>query len=389
MIVRARAGIALTPLHACRRRLEDVKVHAFSDVVVDPQRYTVTRGGRPLALEPKAFDLLLFLIESQGRVVTKQEIFDRVWGGTAVTDNSLTRIVAQLRKALGDDAREAKYIETVPTRGYRWLAATGEAFATPAPGQVRVAPAPAAIAERFTWFGARPVALIGALALIAAVALTVAWRRDTTHETSAYATSGTLRPVQLTVSSGLDAFPTFSPDGRFIAIASDRGGSFEIAVRGLVGGADERDITNDGGQNVQPAWSPDATLIAFHSRRRGGIWIIPALGGVARQVSPFGSRPAWSPDGRSIAFQSDPCIDISPTAASANIPSTIWIVDRDGGTPRALTKADHPIGAHGSPAWSPDGRRLAFVTFAAGPFQLWTIPVAGGAATPVEGVEGV
>jgi Tol biopolymer transport system component/DNA-binding winged helix-turn-helix (wHTH) protein len=363
--------------------LEDVRVHAFSDVIVDPQRFTVTRGGRPLALEPKAFDLLLLLIESQGRVVTKQEIFDRVWGGTAVTDNSLTRIVAQLRKALGDDAREAKYIETVPTRGYRWLAAAAQA----SPESERAAPvtSPAATIARVPWFRSRPVAAIGAGVLAAAVVLMLgSWR-----ETSTRVLTGTLRPVQLTLSSGLDAFPTFSPDGRFIAFASNRGGSFEIAVRGLVGGADERGVTNDGGENVQPAWSPDATLLAFHSRRRGGIWIVPALGGVARQLSSFGSKPAWSPDGRSIAFQSDPCVDVSPFAYSANIPSTIWIVGRDGGEARALTRPDHPTGAHGSPVWSPDGRRVAFVTSAAGPLRLWTIPAEGGRASLVEGLQNV
>src|SRR5262245_16026131 len=329
MIVRARAGIALTPLHACRRRLEDVKVHAFSDVVVDPQRYTVTRGGRPLALEPKAFDLLLLLIESQGRLVTKQEIFDRVWGGTAVTDNSLTRIVAQLRKALGDDAREAKYIETVPTRGYRWLAVVREAPTEPEPAS-SVAPPPVSIGRAVepahqvdsgpTRLPRKRMALTTALtiAVVVAVIATIGWRRRAAPvERRA---GDALRPVQLTASPGLDAFPAFSPDGRFIAYASNKNGSFEIVVRGLTGGADEREITHDGEQNVQPAWSPDASLIAFHSRTRGGIWIVPALGGVSRQLSTFGSRPAWSPDSRSIAFQSDPCIDIGPNAFSANIP---------------------------------------------------------------------
>ena len=94
----------------------------FGDVRVDVRRFQVARAGRPLTLEPKAFDLLTLLLESHGEVVTKAEIFERLWPSTAVTDNALTRIVAQLRKALGDDAREAKYIETVPTRGYRWLA---------------------------------------------------------------------------------------------------------------------------------------------------------------------------------------------------------------------------------------------------------------------------
>src|SRR5258705_14017355 len=75
----------------------------FDDVRVDTAGFRVERGGRALALEPKVFDLLVLLLERQGQVVTKQEILDAVWPRTAVTDNAMTRIVAHLRKALGDD----------------------------------------------------------------------------------------------------------------------------------------------------------------------------------------------------------------------------------------------------------------------------------------------
>jgi len=97
-------------------------LYAFDDVRVDTAAFRVERGGTVIALEPKAFDLLVLLLERPGQLVTKQEILDTVWRQTAVTDNALTRTVAHLRKALGDDAREARYIETVPTRGYRWVA---------------------------------------------------------------------------------------------------------------------------------------------------------------------------------------------------------------------------------------------------------------------------
>ena len=97
--------------------------YVFGDLDVDAGRFRVERDGRPVVLEPKAFDLLILLVECQGRVVTKQEILERIWTDTAVTDNALTRVVAQLRKAIGDDARDARFIETVPTRGYRWLPA--------------------------------------------------------------------------------------------------------------------------------------------------------------------------------------------------------------------------------------------------------------------------
>src|SRR5687768_105404 len=63
------------------------------------------------------------MVQRPGHLFSKQEIFEAVWPDTAVTDHALTRVVAQLRRVLGDEAREARYIETVPTRGYRWVPA--------------------------------------------------------------------------------------------------------------------------------------------------------------------------------------------------------------------------------------------------------------------------
>ncbi len=99
------------------------RVYHFEDVTVDSARFQVLRAGAPLALEPKALDVLLFLIERRDRLVLKEELLEGVWRDTFVTPNALTRVIAQLRKALGDDAQEARVIETVPRKGYRFLPA--------------------------------------------------------------------------------------------------------------------------------------------------------------------------------------------------------------------------------------------------------------------------
>ena len=100
--------------------------------------FQVLRAGVALDLEPKALEVLLFLIERRERLVLKEEILDGVWRDTFVTPNALTRVIAQLRKALGDDAQEARVIETVPRKGYRFLPAvslanngTAPAFTSP------------------------------------------------------------------------------------------------------------------------------------------------------------------------------------------------------------------------------------------------------------------
>ena len=94
----------------------------FADIRVDLQRMEITRNGTAVDVEPKAFDVLRHLLEHRDRLVTKDELLNTVWRDTFVTPNVLTRVVAQLRKALGDDARASRYIETVATRGYRFIA---------------------------------------------------------------------------------------------------------------------------------------------------------------------------------------------------------------------------------------------------------------------------
>jgi DNA-binding winged helix-turn-helix (wHTH) protein/TolB-like protein/tetratricopeptide (TPR) repeat protein len=101
---------------------EGLGVFEFDDIRIEPRNFTVLKGGSALLLEPKTFLLLVFLIENRDRLIEKREILDVIWKDTAVTENALTREVGKLRKALGDDPRSPKYIQTVHTRGYRFIA---------------------------------------------------------------------------------------------------------------------------------------------------------------------------------------------------------------------------------------------------------------------------
>ena len=87
--------------------------YAFEDVELDTGRVLLLKDAAPIALEPKAFAVLRLLAERAPQVVDKAEIFAVVWKDTAVTDNALTRIIAQLRRTMGDDARDPRYIATV------------------------------------------------------------------------------------------------------------------------------------------------------------------------------------------------------------------------------------------------------------------------------------
>ena len=185
-----------------------------------------------------------------------------------------------------------------------------------------------------------------------------------------------IKTTQVTFSPGFDGYPSLSPDGKSVAYSSDQNGTFEIYVKQLSETGGELQLTNDGQQNFQPSWSPDGQRIAYHSRKHGGIWIVPALGGAPKQLTETGARPMWSPDGAIIAFQSqDPGGELSNSRAMP--PSTIWVVPSQGGRPKQITQPGNPIGGHGAPSWSPDGKRIVFENSDFTDVTVWTIAVDG------------
>jgi len=322
-------------------------VYDFGEARFDVSNLELTLRGELRPLEPKSFRLLRYLIENRSRVASKEELFTTVWEGVAVSDNALTRAITQIRKALEDDPKEPRYIETVPTVGYRFIA------------EVRVPPAaaPATPARRPRW---PLVAAVGALAASAA-----AWFLFTSP--SRPARLDNLRP--LTNSSATEFWPTFSPDGSQVAFSSSRNGPFEIFIASLAPGSAARALTQDGSENFQPAWSPDGQSIAYVSRKRRGIWVIPVTGGVARRLTDRGDSPAWSPDGKFLAFR-DGALEMNPGLETSQTPGvTVWVVGADGSGAHPLTNPSQPPGAHNYPRWTPDGRHVLFAEMLAPPFN--------------------
>ncbi len=96
-------------------------VFRFDDVEVREREFSLVKAGEVLTVEPKAFRTLLFLLRNPQRLISKEELLNAVWGDTAVGDGSLTRSIFLLRRLLGDDTRNPRYIETVATVGYRFV----------------------------------------------------------------------------------------------------------------------------------------------------------------------------------------------------------------------------------------------------------------------------
>ncbi len=98
------------------------KRYEFGPFRLDPTEHTLLRGDQVVALTPKAFETLALLVQKSGHLVRKDELIESVWHDTVVEESNLNVIIHTLRKALGDDPRESKYIETVAKCGFRFVA---------------------------------------------------------------------------------------------------------------------------------------------------------------------------------------------------------------------------------------------------------------------------
>ncbi len=149
-------------------------MYRFDEFLVDPKTWKLSRDGREVHLEPVVLKLLIYLIENRERLVTRHELMDTVWGDTVISESALTKAVARLRKALGDDSATHRYLETVHSRGYRFVAVVEE---IESPNQHNHSPGKghATIVRR--------ALLASAAAILALVIVAVFWPGTLQHET--------------------------------------------------------------------------------------------------------------------------------------------------------------------------------------------------------------
>ncbi len=117
------AGVVLSPVKVLGKQ-----VYRFDGVEVDPSQGCLRRNGEELSVRQKSLQALLYLLEERHRLVTKEELIERVWDGMAVSDDALVQLIKEIRHSLGDDPRQPRFIKTVPKAGYRFIAPVEEFY---------------------------------------------------------------------------------------------------------------------------------------------------------------------------------------------------------------------------------------------------------------------
>lgn len=191
------------------------------------------------------------------------------------------------------------------------------------------------------------------------------------------AAAASFKFTQLTSQGGEELFPSLSPDGRSFVFTSRESGNWDIYLQ-RIGEANPTNLTEGSlVHDVQGVFSPDGGSIAFRSDRDGGgIFLMDTAGRSVRRIADMGYHPAWSPDGREIAYGVD---DFDEPGSRTIVPSELWRVDVATGEKRFVTNSDAV-----QPRWSPTGSRIAFWGInSAGQRDVYTVPADGGEVVPV------
>jgi Tol biopolymer transport system component/DNA-binding winged helix-turn-helix (wHTH) protein len=362
---------------------QSTKVVRFGVFEVDLRTAELRKHGVHIRLSGQPFQVLEALLLRPGELVTREELKQKLWPSDSFGDfeHGINAAINRVREALGDSSDNPRFVETLPRRGYRFIATVENGksetkkplldppLVTLQNGQTSSSPEtigqPSALWRRrvLTAASLLLLLLIGLFLLVHFRPVSV----PVGHED--------LNVTPLTTLPGEEDAPSFSPDGSQVVFAWDGGNaetinSFNLYVK-VIGSEKVDQLTRQPGAFIFPAWSPDGRTIAF-ARQGGespGIFSVPARGGAERKLADarlglgysFSISLSWSSDGRQLLYYTM---------------EGLRILTPENGQLRAV---DTPgCGEASAPSFSPDGRWIAFDCETNGVMYIDLLPVAGG-----------
>ncbi len=391
----------------------------FGSFEVDLHTHELWKFGTRLKLVGQPFEILAVLLSKPGELVTREELRARLWPADTFVDfnHGLNAAVNKLREALSDSADAPRYVETLPRRGYRFIATIEWLNAKPIPtvesanasvpaampADVPFSPAPThGLEGDREWLPTRRwPRVVPRMAILLALLFTGAFLLKVVSGYSARLVTSVSPQRTRSLKAVAATEPSFSPDGNSVAFVRRGAKPGEAGIFATVVGSDQflQLTSNDG--DCCPVWSPDGRSIAFSrfANQEFTIHVVSADGGAGqkrqaentlnpmsaaysptaagtsdRQLDTNGVVPQrgeldWAPDGKSIAFAGT---------------SGIYLVSLDNATVHRLTEPP-PMAQDWGPTFSPDGEKLLFVRNrqVGLPDEIWCTSASGGVGTRI------
>jgi eukaryotic-like serine/threonine-protein kinase len=318
------------------------RLYEFGDFRLDASERLLSRRGATVPLTPKAVDLLLALVEQPGRLLDKEILLKTVWPDTFVEENNLADNIFKLRRVLGDGENGSRFIETIPKRGYRFVAdvrAIGP-LTEHRPDQVQQREPSVPVRASNT---RRPVSvrwLVAVAIILFVIALGVGYVRRGTPEPPQIRKASLLPPENASFGD-----IALSPDGKWLAFTAATGSRVRLWVRSLAGDEATPVESTDGASH--PFWSPDSRFVGFFASAK--LKKVELGGGVPATLcqASAGTGGTWNREGV-ILFTVLGVPQISRVLAS-------------GGMPEVVLRADSGQTDLHEPFFLPDGRRFLYL----------------------------
>ena len=384
--------------------LQNHKLYKFGVFRLDTDKGLFVENEQ-VKLAPKVWQTLVFFVENQGRVITKNELFEKVWADTFVEDNALSFNISQLRKALAKHDNQTVFIETIPKRGFRFNTEVAEIKRENIQPEIiyekrriqeiiveetisePVAKKSFLLELRFflPLFAVLMILLIGGIFLLR-------WK-----ENFELHSIGAIQISKLaswkSIGSNIQSKYSISNNGNLLAYSSTIKENEEIFIKQISGGEDVQ-VTKGNWNNSSPIWSPDDKQIAYVSVRENqvGIYVSPSLGGNAVLQKITGtdkvSLVKWSNDKTKIYYEVKGNLfvlnienkevaritDFSETKEDRNFSFSkdedyiayveknneqkdIWIKELPDGEPFRITD---DVGEENEIVWHPDSKRIFY-----------------------------